>query len=347
MRGIVFRGDCTLELSTVPDPTPGPGEVVVEIKASGMCGSDLHYYRRPSHLIPQEPILAGHKPAGVVVAVGPGVTGPHARIGARVMVHHYHGCTHCSHCRSGWPQMCQDVPVIVYGSDEHGAHAPFMKTPADTLVPLDDLLSFAAGAAISCGTGTAWGAFERMQLTGRDTIAIFGQGPVGQSATLLAKAQGARVIALDIDDQRLSAAKAFGADFVVNSRSQDACEAVKDITNGQGATMALETAGAAAAGQDALRCVGTWGTVALVGLGADINVSLAQMLRKQVRILTSWTMSIQGQKACSDFVVERGIDLNLLFTGHWTLEQADEAYRTFNRQTGGKGGLLPVSRTPS
>ena len=339
MRGIAFRGDCTLELVTVPDPTPGPGEVVLEIKASGMCGSDLHFYRRP-HSAATPAVIAGHEPCGVVVAVGPGVVGPHAHVGARVMVHHYHGCTDCEHCRSGWPQMCQTVPVTVYGTDAHGAHAPFMKVPADTLVPLDERLSFAAGAAISCGTGTAWGAFERMGLTGRDTVAVFGQGPVGLSATLLAKAQGARVIALDIDDNRLGAAKAFGADFIVNSREGGVPEAIRELTGGRGATMALETAGAAAAGRDAISSVRPWGTVCLVGIGAEISLSLANLLRRQIRILTSWTMSIQGQRACSEFVVERGIDLDALFTDRWTLDQAEEAYRTFNRQSGGKGVFL-------
>ena len=206
MRGVVFCGDCTVELATVPDPTPGPGEVVLEIKASGMCGSDLHVYRRARD-ISSAGVIRGHEPCGVVVAVGPGTVGAHAHVGAPVMVHHYHGCAGCEQCRSGWPQMCQSVPVTVYGEDAHGAHAPFMKVRADTLVPLDERLSFAAGAAISCGTGTAWGAFERMGLTGRDTVAIFGQGPVGLSATLLAKAQGARVIALDIDDERLATSR--------------------------------------------------------------------------------------------------------------------------------------------
>ena len=97
----------------------------------------------------------------------------------RVMVHHYQGCTQCNHCRSGWQQLCQEVPVKVYGSNAHGGHARYLKVPANTLVPLPDELSFSAGAAISCGSGTAYSALRRMRLSGNDTIAIFGQGPVG------------------------------------------------------------------------------------------------------------------------------------------------------------------------
>src|SRR5580693_2056071 len=109
MRGVVFPGERAVETMTFPDPTPGPGEVVLEMKASGMCGSDLHQYRRPKNLprtgtgIPAnpDPVIAGHEPCGVVVAVGAGVTEAEARIGDRMMVHHYQGCTQCSHCRSG------------------------------------------------------------------------------------------------------------------------------------------------------------------------------------------------------------------------------------------------------
>ncbi len=210
MRGIVFLGDRRLELREFPDPTPGPGEVVLEIKASGMCGSDLHSYRAAGGGSTAigirgrgEPVIAGHEPCGVVAAVGPGVSEAQARIGQRVMNHHYAGCGVCKHCRTGWAQMCLQGS-IVYGVTGHGGHAPYMKAPAYTVVPLPDELSFAAGAAISCGTGTAFGALRRLNLSGRDTIAIFGQGPVGLSATMLAKSMGARVIAVDVSGRSRS-----------------------------------------------------------------------------------------------------------------------------------------------
>lgn len=339
MRGVAFSGDCRVEFIDVPDPTPGAGEVVLAVKASGMCGSDLHYYRAPSASASTQ-IIRGHEPCGVIAAVGPGVTGPFARVGTRVMVHHYHGCTACNQCRSGWPQMCCDVPMIVYGTDEHGAHAPYIKVPATTLIHLDDRLSYAAGAAISCGTGTAWGAFERMGLTARDTLAVFGQGPVGLSATMLGKALGARVIALDIDPERLARAKEFGADLVIDSRDGNVPQAVKEATDGEGATMVLETSGAARANYDALRAAARWGTIGLVGIGSELTFSLGELLRRQLRIIPSWTMSIQGQKACADFVIKHGLDVDALFTDQWALDQAGTAYEKFNKQSGGKGVFL-------
>jgi D-arabinose 1-dehydrogenase-like Zn-dependent alcohol dehydrogenase len=171
MRGVVFTGDRQLELMTFPDPTPGPDEVVIEMKASGMCGSDLHQYRRPKAggetgglAAPSAPTIAGHEPCGIVAAVGTAVSPSLAQVGQRVMVHHYEGCRVCGHCRSGWSQLCQEVPVKVYGNNAHGGHAAYMKVPAFTVVPLPDELSFTTGAAISCGTGTAYGALRRIRL---------------------------------------------------------------------------------------------------------------------------------------------------------------------------------------
>src|SRR6202795_3163646 len=242
MRGVVFNGERELELIQFPDPTPDAHDVVIEMKASGMCGSDLHQYRRPKGQgqasgIPMRdgPVIAGHEPCGVVVAVGNAVDAREAQIGQRVMVHHYQGCTQCNHCRSGWQQLCQEVPVKVYGNNAHGGHAQYLQVPANTLVALPDELSFSAGAAIACGSGTAYSALRRMKLSGNDTIAIFGQGPVGLAATQLAAAMGARVIAVDISEERLERAKEFGAAETVNPRSHDPVGAIKDLTHGYGA----------------------------------------------------------------------------------------------------------------
>ena len=192
MKGIVFLGDREVGLHDFTDPTPGPRDVILEIKASGMCGTDLHAYRRaPSG---QDPSIAGHEPCGVVVALGDQVSDREAQIGARVMVHHYDGCGVCRHCKTGWTQLCDDGSVAFGSGKGHGGHARYMRVPAHTLIPLPDDLSFATGAAISCGTGTAYGALKRLGLEGDETIAVFGQGPVGLSATQFGAAMGARVL---------------------------------------------------------------------------------------------------------------------------------------------------------
>ncbi len=245
MRGVTFLGERKLQLAEFPDPTPGPRDVIVAIKASGMCGSDLKPYRATGGSAAlglgkvSGPVIAGHEPCGVVAAVGGAVDERTARIGARVMVHHYSGCGACRHCQTGWTQMCSNGS-IVYGITGHGAHAPYMKVPAQTLVPLPDELSFATGAAISCGTGTAYQALRRMNVAGGDAIAIVGQGPVGLSATQLAAAMGARVIALDVSAERLSRAKEFGADALIDPKAGDAVAAIRELTRGTGADMTLE-----------------------------------------------------------------------------------------------------------
>ena len=349
MRGVVFTGDRELELMTFPDPTPGPGEVVVEMKASGMCGSDLHQYRRPKNqernatgLPPNpNPTIAGHEPCGVIAAVGPGVSAAEAKVGQRVMVHHYQGCTQCGHCKSGWQQLCQDVPVKVYGSNSHGGHAKYLCVPANTMVPLPDELSFAAGAAIACGSGTAWGALRRMNISGRDTIAIFGQGPVGLAATQFAKAQGAKVIALDINEARLARAKQFGADETVNPGSNDPVAAIKDLTHGRFADLTLDTSSNSEARLNAIKSTKVWGTMCFVGEGGNVTIDVSpHVLRRQLTMIGSWTFSNIIQAECARFCVERRVDVDALFTHKWTLDQAEEAYKLFDRQSDGKGVFL-------
>jgi 2-desacetyl-2-hydroxyethyl bacteriochlorophyllide A dehydrogenase len=350
MKGIVFKGNREIELMEFPDPTPGPGEVVLEIKASGMCGSDLKFYRAAggasslglgsSH---SGPLIAGHEPCGVVVAIGPDVSPKQARIGQRVMQHHYRGCGACDHCSTGWMQLCIEGVAEVYGATGHGAHAKYMKCPARTLVPLPDALSFSAGAAISCGTGTAWGALQRLTLTGEQTIAVFGQGPVGLSATLLASQMGARVIALDVSDERLSRAKAFGAHDLINPlQTPDVVSAIRDLTHGRGAHASLDASSSPEARAQAVRCVRTWGKACFVGEGDSVTLDVSSdLLRRQVTLIGSWTFSTVGQAQCAEYVADRGIELDRLFTHQWRLDQAVEAYALFDKQSSGKGVILP------
>src|SRR5947199_578283 len=348
MRGVVFLGGRKLELRKSPDTTPGAGEVVGARKASGMCGSDLHPYRAVGNAAAAlglggggGPIVVGHEPCGVVAARGAGVSEADAPTGQRVMVHHYKGCGHCKHCKVGWAQLCRQG-IVVYGMTGHGGHAAYMTVPAYTLVPLPDSLSFEEGAAISCGTGTAYGALKRLDVSGRDTLAVFGQGPVGLSATLLGRAMGARVIAIDVAPERLALAREFGAETVINAKETDPVTALRALTHGEGVEASMDCTGNPDARVAAVRSAATWGRVCFVGEGNKTTFDISQdMLRRQLTIHASWTFSAVGQEECARFIAGRKLPLKSLLTHRFTLEQAEDAYRLFDTQTTGKGVFVP------
>jgi threonine dehydrogenase-like Zn-dependent dehydrogenase len=348
MRGAVFLGDRKVELRSFPDPAPGPGEVVIEMKASGMCGSDLKFYRSPPGTAQAalglgssaEPFIAGHEPCGVVVARGAGVSEREAPIGQRVMDHHYSGCGICKHCRVGWSQLCR-AGITVYGVTAHGGHADYLKVPVKTLVPLPEALSFAEGAAVACGTGTAFSALKRMKVTGGDTLAVFGQGPVGLSATLLGAAMGLRVIAVETSPERIKLAQEFGASDTIDASRDDVLKSLLEKTKGEGVDFTLECSSASSAREAAVRCVKTWGTACFVGEGGDVKLNVSpDLLRRQVTLIGSWTFSAMGMLECARFIDDNDIDLERIFSHRWKLEQAGEAYRSFDTQTTGKGVFL-------
>lgn len=351
MRGMVFKGDREIELLDFPDPTPGPDDVVIEVKASGLCGSDLKFYREPAGaalsafgfgaasqqgMQDNPAIIGGHEPCGVIVEVGSNVDTTAFDVGDRVIQFHYKGCGYCDLCRKGWNQMCVRGAKI-YGATAHGAHADLMLAPASTLVHLPDDTSFVAGAAMACGTGTAYGAIQRAAVTGADTVVIFGMGPIGLSAIQFTLALGCKVIAVDISQDRLDAALNLGAEHVINSAEVDPIDAVKDLTSGLGATVALETSGAPAARSAAARSLAVWGRIVLVGLGGDFTVEAGRdLILRQITVFGSYTFSSTGLADCARFVSRHGIDVDAIFSDRWKLEQAEEAYREFDKQTRGK-----------
>ena len=202
-------------------------------------------------------------------------------------------------------------------------------------------MSFNTGAAISCGTGTAYGALKRLDLTGDETIAIFGQGPVGLSATQLAKAVGARVIALDIGEERLELARQFGADEVIDPGKNDIVVAIRNLTHGEGAHKLLDCSSSSGARRAAVQYVRTWGTVCFVGEDGDVTIDVSNdMLRRQVTVVGSWTFSKNGQVDWAEFVAERKIEVDALFTHEFKLDEADATYKLFDTQTTGKGVFL-------
>jgi (R,R)-butanediol dehydrogenase/meso-butanediol dehydrogenase/diacetyl reductase len=210
--------------------------------------------------------------------------------------------------------------------------------PAVTLLPLPDELTFSAGAAICCGTGTAYGALRRLDLSARDTLAVFGLGPVGQAAVQLATAMGVSVIGVDIAAERVARVGTFGAAHAVDSSVDDPVEAIRELTGGRGVSCSLDVSGASPARQAAVKSAANWGKVAFVGHAeavTELDIS-REVIRKQLTLIGSYTFSDVGQSDCARFVADHGIDADLVFTDRWTLDDAEQAYVEFDKQAGGK-----------
>lgn len=191
--GAVLLGDRHVELREHPDPQPGISQVVVRMKASGLCGSELHaLYQAPRERREGTRtwgVIGGHEPAGVVEAVGPSVTG--VQPGDRVAVRHNQGCSHCKFCRACWMLHCSHAKRS-YGWDIDGGHGNLILVNEANCVPLPDLLSYADCVCCACGTGTAYQALRRIGVSGRDRFVALGLGPVGLSGVMLAQAMGPR-----------------------------------------------------------------------------------------------------------------------------------------------------------
>ncbi len=341
MKGLVTLGEGQLEIRDFPKPVPGPGEVLVQMKASGICGSDLMGMRRSKADVAKLPKCNpfGHEPCGVIAALGPGVTT--VQVGQRVMVFHYAGCTKCYYCRIGYEQLCVDGNNYFGASHARGfpgGHEDFMVVPARVCMRMPDALSFEAGAAISCGSGTAYAAVKKLAVSGRDTLAVFGQGPVGLSATQFGAAMGARVIAIDIVPYRLELAKKLGAAEVVNAKAVDSVQAVKDLTHGEGAEATLECTANPAVRAQAVNAAKIFGRACYVGEGGTVafdNVS-QQIIHKHLNLMGSWTFPTWMLEECANWVIDRKIPIDNLITHRFPLSQAREAYDLFIKGETGK-----------
>lgn len=330
MRGVIFLGNRQVAIRELPDPVAGPGEAVVQIGASGICGSDLTPYRgaREQHTV------SGHEPCGLVAALGAGVTG--WTVGDRVIVHHYGGCGVCDFCRIGYDQLCRNGHET-YGFGHDGGNADYIRVPARCLVPLPDELSFAEGAAIACGTATAYMALKKLDISGRDTLAVYGQGPVGLSATLLGKAMGARVLAVDLSVDRLGLSQQLGADLLINPSDADPIASIRAATHGDGADATIDCTGNATARAQTVRSARVFGRACFVGEGGTVTLDPSpDIIHRHLTLYGSWTFPSVGLSECARWIVDRRIPLSKLITHQFSLDDAEQAFQLFEQGNTGK-----------
>ncbi len=343
MRGAIFLGERRVELREFPDPRPGPAEVIIKMRASGLCGSDLGVYRAPRERRgdPDKLKAGGHEPCGEVVELGTGVR--HVKVGDRVMIHHYLGCGRCKWCTAGYSQMCigPKSTRVFYGGTTHGGHADAIAVHETTCVPLPEAMTFEEGSACACGAGTAYHALKRLDVSGRDTFAIYGQGPVGLSATVFGVATGARVIAVDPVPYRRELARRLGAFITIDPAEADPVEAIKELTHGEGADAALDCTGVPEARVNTVKSARIFGRACFVGEGGATSFDVsADIIHKQLTIYGSWTMSAGGLSEVANYVADHKRPLKDIFTHRFSLDQVAEAYRLFDAGQTGKMALV-------
>ena len=337
MRGIRFLGDKRSEVIDYPDEEPDPGYVLLKMRSSGMCGSDLHRYRvpLPKEEVERDPVRPGHEPCGEVAVLGEGVEG--LQIGDRILQHHYEGCGNCRMCREGWSQLCTGMERLTHGYGRHGGHGDYMIARADTCLTLPDELSYEVGAFLACGASTAFHGLKKLQLSGLDTIAIFGAGPVGLAGVMFAAEMGARVISVDISGERLEMAKSAGASEVVDNSDGTAVEQILDLTYSEGADASLEAIGIHQTRLDAVQSTKIFGRCCFVGEGGDFHVEPSpDIIHRHLTLVGSWTFSTFGLEEAARYTARRNVPLESLITGRCVIEDVPAAYEEFEAGAPGK-----------
>jgi propanol-preferring alcohol dehydrogenase len=253
-----------LKLQQIPTPQPGPRDVLVRIRAAGVCHSDAHYRAGRSSVGPL-PQTLGHEVSGVVEEVGAHVTG--FSVGDRVCLHYLITCGLCEYCSRGNEQFCIHGKMI--GKHVDGGYAEYIAVPERSVIHLPDEISFAHAAAMMCSSSTAFHALRKGRLQPGETVAVFGAGGLGMSAIQLARGMGAlEVYAVDINAEKLRLAESFGA-VAVSAAAADPVAALRDLTRGRGVDVALELIGLPLTMEQAVRSLAVMGRAVLAGIAAD------------------------------------------------------------------------------
>jgi propanol-preferring alcohol dehydrogenase len=259
---VVRRLGQPLSIEELPIPTPGPGEVLVKIMATGVCHTDLHAADGDWPVKPTAPFIPGHEGAGVVAALGAGVT--RLKEGDPVGIAWLHdACGCCEHCTTGWETLCESQHNSGYGVN--GSFAEYAIGAADYVARLPKGVDFKAMAPILCAGVTTYKGLKETEARPGEWVAISGIGGLGHVAVQYAKAMGLHVVALDVSAEKLALARSLGAEVAVNARDPNAVAQVLKATGG-GAHGVLVTAVSPPAFAQSLQLVRRRGTISLVGL---------------------------------------------------------------------------------
>jgi 2-desacetyl-2-hydroxyethyl bacteriochlorophyllide A dehydrogenase len=244
-------GGQPLSIDDIEVPKVGVGDVLVEVKIAGLCGTDVHY-RRGEFEPEKIPLVLGHEGAGVVKQVGSNVT--HVKPGDRVVAHYVISCDHCKPCLQGHDNWCRNRQAIGHSVD--GTFAEYIRIPARSAIRMPENVPMEYGAITACAVSTAFHALGVSGIEKGDDVVVFGLGAVGLHAVMWAKFYGAgRIMAVDPIDSKLETSHRYGADILVNPLKTDAVELIRSTTEGWGADVVIECSGSQRAMEQAVKAV--------------------------------------------------------------------------------------------
>jgi len=337
MKALVYVGPEKVEIQHLPDPVVGDGEVLLEVSAAGICGSDLHGFlgrserRKPG-------LVMGHETVARVADVHPAVQG--WRRGQRVCLNPLVSCLSCAACLGGRQNLCADWRV--FGMDRlHGTYAQLVSVPARQLHALTEALPEPEGILVE-PMAVVLHAFRIALAEPPETVAIFGAGPLGALALVLARLRGVpRVCVVDVNAERLEVARTLGADLAIDAGREDAPEAVRSFSGG-GAEFVVEAVGHAATRLAAVAAAAKGGRIVFLGL-ADHDSSLpwTSMIRDEKAVFTSFAYAPRDFQGSVRLIEARGFDLK-----PWTeILPLEQGQRGFTKMAHAPGATLKMMLT--
>lgn len=329
MQYLYFVGDSRVEVREDPAPQAGPGEALIKIALSAICGSEMHTLKRGVDEAGIHAHNIGHEMVGMVAEVnGSSHISPGQRVGVNIM----QGCGNCIYCLTGDPVHCNQLQL------SFDAHSDYIVVPESTLIPLPDDIDWDA-AVLMCGDtlGTPYHALKRMGgVNSTQRASVFGFGPIGIGCLVWLKFFGLYTIVSEISPYRRDLAARLGADLVLNPLEENVVERVREVTGG-GAEVCLDTAGVPQTLNDALDAARIYGRVGFIGEKASATIKPSeQFIRKELSITGSWYFT-NAEFYEQVEMYRRGLSIDGMITHRYRLDQAPEAYRRF---MGGETGKV-------
>jgi L-iditol 2-dehydrogenase len=326
MLAVYFLGQGKISLDEVPAPEPKGREVVVRVKSASICGTDRENLEGPG-----QATIPGHENAGEVVAVDKPTW---VKVGDRVAINCHVTCRACEHCLKGDLYFCDELEAI--GFDRDGGYAEYLLVPEACCTPLPDDISFEAGSLLVDMLGTPFRAVKRASLLPGDQVGVWGAGPIGLGALMVAARFGAKVALLDLNDYRLDMARRLGADLVLNPARDDVQETLMDWTGGRGLDVTFDCVGSEVVALQALDAVKKRGTFVVVGVSHQLTLNPWEHFI--CRELTVFGTRNFNATEFGEMVnlVRRGLPVEQVVTHRFPLAEAEAAFELFRAGECGK-----------